>query len=357
MGCDLRATVTGHKRPDIVTANPICFIHTDAAIFAIDEDGVCCYVTSATGEVPRSANRCRGAEYVACLDLTSEEGLVADPRVGATGLFVGRGATQRSALLRTGPITRVEFVEDEEQDEAPVDEPVDSGDVSQVKPIDEIQRRLDDELEELDAIELEPFEVIEEVIEEAPAARELPPPSANRGALPPPPPPPSTGLFGMPQPQAPAPQAPAPQAQAPQAPAPQAPALQATAPQAPAPQAPESQPGHAPQNVTPFTLRAPTPPPRRSSIPAPPSQPAPVSVPVAPAAPASKPTPTLMDSAELLKAALESQPSNEGYRPPSTSDIDLGWDGASARETKRDAPKAKLDLRKTRVGMPIVKLS
>jgi hypothetical protein len=292
MGCDLRATVTGHKRPDIVTAKPICFIHTDAAIFAIDEDGVCCYVTSATGEVPRNANRCRGAEYVACLDLTTSEGLVADPRIGATGLFVGRGASQKSALLRTGPITRVEFVDDE-----------DEGDVSQVKPVEEIERQVEEKLEELDAVELEPFEVVEESAAHAsgthpaqPHAGFQPAPAPpvplhqpGRSALPPPPPPVAGATAASPS-----------------------------------------------SNVHPFRLQAPTPPPRRSSAP-----PAPNRAEQSPRAPRSNPA--MMDPAQLLEAALAQQePTGEG-RPPSTSDIDLGWGG--------------VDPRKTRVGMPIVKLS
>jgi hypothetical protein len=246
MGFDLRATATGHKRPDLVTANPICFIHTDAAIFAIDDDGVCCYVTSVSGEVPRNANRCRGAEYVACLDLASSDGLVAEPRIGSTGLFVGRGATQKMALLRTGPITAVEYV----------DEEPDSGDVSQVQPVDALQRQLEEELEELDAIELEPFEIVEE------------------------------------------------------------------------PVAPASTPSAPISNVTPFTLKAPSSPPRRSSSPA-------------------SSAPSMMDPSELLEAALRLTPQGQQTPPagraPSPSDIDLDWAG--------------VDPRKTRVGMPIVKLT
>lgn len=285
MGYDLRATATGHKRPDIVAANPVCFIHTEAAIFAIDEDGVCCYVTSVTGAVPRNANRCRGAEYVACLDLASEDGLVADPRIGGTGLFVGRGASQKMALLRTGPITRVQFVEDDDVVEdadasgayatsgehavvaaEPVAAEPGSAEVSQVKPVDVMQRLLDDKLEELEAIELEPFEVIEET------------PTPVVSSAPPPPPPPSKGPY----------------------------ATMRT------------------ENVTPFTLPAPTPPRRRSSAP--------------------PPTAPMMDSAELLQAALAMQlPTMTPPRAPATPEIELGWQG--------------VDPRRTRVGMPIVKLS
>lgn len=280
MGCDLRATVHGHKRPDIVLDNPICFIHTEAAIFAIDEDGVCCYVTSLTGTVPRNANRCRGAEYVACLDLSSEEGLVADPRVGATGLFVGRGASQKMALLRTGPITRVEFVEDMVDADPAVDEADRSGpvrredEVSQIKPVDEIQRRVDAQLAELEAIELEPFEVLPVETDDVAPPVDITPHASVALA---PPPPPSRG--------------------------------------------PVTSMLAAPTNVTPFTLKAPTPPPRRSSLPS---------------------APPLMAPADLLAAALEA-PAPPSARAPSTSEIDVGWGGE--------------DPRKTRLGMPVVKLS
>ncbi len=295
MGCDLRATVQGHKRPDIAAVNAVCFIHTEAAIFAIDEDGVCAYVTSQSGEVPRNANRCRGAEYVACLDLCTEEGLVADPRVGGSALFVGRGASQKMALLRSGVITNVVFVDDVA---APTGDDVNEGDpavgkdVSQVKPVDAIQRRLEEELallERADAqregcssarpaaevvesepIELDPSELLS--VEPTP----LPAPMSSRRSPPPPGKEPTPSVFASPPPE-------------------------------------------ARSNVTP--LVAPTPPPRR---------------------PASPPAPALMNPTDLLQAALDvASPPNA--RGPSASEVDLGWGG--------------VDLRKTRLGMPVVKLS
>jgi hypothetical protein len=107
---DVRRTQVGHKRPDVASFDPSCFLHTATAIYALDEDGVCCYVTGQDGKDAGAAVRCVGAQYVACLDRHSDEGLVADPRVGAQALFVGRGSEMRAALLRTAPLTRVEIV-------------------------------------------------------------------------------------------------------------------------------------------------------------------------------------------------------------------------------------------------------
>jgi hypothetical protein len=110
---DVRSTRVGHKRPDILDVEPTCFLHTATAIYALDDDGVCCYVTGHDGNDAGAAVRCVGAQYVACFDRASAEGLAAQPCAGGQALFVGRGTDMRAALLRTSALTRVEFVGDD----------------------------------------------------------------------------------------------------------------------------------------------------------------------------------------------------------------------------------------------------
>ena len=59
---------------------------------------------------PPGADRCVGAQFLACLDLRAEGGLVGDMRVGGAALFV-RAEGSRMVMLRTLPIERVEVRE------------------------------------------------------------------------------------------------------------------------------------------------------------------------------------------------------------------------------------------------------
>ena len=105
-------TLKGHKRPDLVT-EASCFIFTAGCIYALDEEGFCREVIPLGLTLPAGVSRCRGAQYVACLDKTTSTGLVPEPRPGARALFVGRGTGQKMALLRTGTITTVEYREND----------------------------------------------------------------------------------------------------------------------------------------------------------------------------------------------------------------------------------------------------
>ena len=60
-------------------------------------------------------DRCVGAQYAACLDLSSDEGLIPDPRVGCHALFIGRGTGARMALVKTPPLTQVVYADEVEQ--------------------------------------------------------------------------------------------------------------------------------------------------------------------------------------------------------------------------------------------------
>jgi len=109
----LTATMRGHRPPGESLTEATCLIHTPRCIYALDEDGICTEVVPTTPGPVRDAQRCRGAQYVACLDMRTEEGLIAEPRVGARALFVGRGTGLRMALIKTATITRVERPEPE----------------------------------------------------------------------------------------------------------------------------------------------------------------------------------------------------------------------------------------------------
>jgi hypothetical protein len=83
-------------------------VHTATCTYLLDEDGICRWTHVPTGVAPPGAERCVGAQFVACLDLASEGGLVGELRLGAAALFVRR-EDGRFLLLRTLPIERVEI--------------------------------------------------------------------------------------------------------------------------------------------------------------------------------------------------------------------------------------------------------
>jgi hypothetical protein len=83
-------------------------VHTATCTYLLDEDGVCRSAVAPGGPPPPAAERCVGAQFVACLDRSAEGGLVGELRQGAAALFV-RQEGRRFALLRTLPIVHVEI--------------------------------------------------------------------------------------------------------------------------------------------------------------------------------------------------------------------------------------------------------
>jgi hypothetical protein len=88
-------------------------VHTATCTYLLDDGGVCRWTLSPIGVAGSGTDRCIGAQFVACLDLRAEGGLVGELRVGAAALFV-RADEGRSVLLRTLPIDRVEIREQPE---------------------------------------------------------------------------------------------------------------------------------------------------------------------------------------------------------------------------------------------------
>jgi len=87
-------------------AEMVYAVHTRTCTYLLDEEGVCGWVTSPSGSAEQ--DRCVGAQFVACLDLREEGGLVGELRVGAAGLFARR-ESGRFVLLKTSEIERVEY--------------------------------------------------------------------------------------------------------------------------------------------------------------------------------------------------------------------------------------------------------
>ncbi|HLM73888.1 MAG TPA: hypothetical protein VK459_14380 [Polyangiaceae bacterium] len=81
-------------------------VHTRTCTYMLDEDGICRWVRSPSN-APADVS-CIGAQFVACLDLRVNGGLVGELLVGAFALFV-RNENGRAVLLRTTPIEQVEF--------------------------------------------------------------------------------------------------------------------------------------------------------------------------------------------------------------------------------------------------------
>jgi hypothetical protein len=106
-----RTTLQGHKRPDLAIDHATFLLHTTTCTYALDDEGICRDIISKGERLPRGVERCRGAQYVACLFRDSDDGMVGDPRVGGRALFVGRGTGLRMALLKTGRITGIEHID------------------------------------------------------------------------------------------------------------------------------------------------------------------------------------------------------------------------------------------------------
>jgi len=82
-------------------------VHTRTCTYLLDDDGVCLWTLSPGGRAAPGADRCVGAQFVACLDLSVPGGLVGELVVGGAALFAHR-ENERLVLLRTLAIERVE---------------------------------------------------------------------------------------------------------------------------------------------------------------------------------------------------------------------------------------------------------
>jgi hypothetical protein len=112
-------------------------VHTATCSYLLDEDGICRWALAPGGPAPPAAERCVGAQFVACLDLHSEGGLVGELRIGGSALFVRREGG-RFVLLRTLPIVNVEIRSAVEDPPSFADTPVTMGDprrVPQTPPV------------------------------------------------------------------------------------------------------------------------------------------------------------------------------------------------------------------------------
>lgn len=83
-------------------------VHTETCTYLLDDDGVCRWIVSQRGGVPKHVQQCIGAQFVACLDMTVIGGLLGTLSIGARALFVKNTGSQM-ILLRTG---RIEHVDD-----------------------------------------------------------------------------------------------------------------------------------------------------------------------------------------------------------------------------------------------------
>ncbi len=82
-------------------------VHTTTCTYLLDEGGVCRWIVSQQGVVPAHVRQCIGAQFVACVDVTVEGGLVGQLLVGARALFI-QHTGERMVMLRTGPIQQVD---------------------------------------------------------------------------------------------------------------------------------------------------------------------------------------------------------------------------------------------------------
>jgi hypothetical protein len=83
-------------------------VHTMTCTYLLDDDGVCRWTLSPSGLAAPGTDRCVGAQFVACLDLSAPGGLVGELVVGGAALFA-RSENGRLVLLRTLSIERVEY--------------------------------------------------------------------------------------------------------------------------------------------------------------------------------------------------------------------------------------------------------
>ncbi len=96
-------------------------VHTSACTYLLSDDGVCRWIVAKQGVVSDHVRQAIGAQFVACLDLRVEGGLVGELAVGGRALFV-RQDDERLVMLRTGLVEHVDdrrLQEETQGDEGP----------------------------------------------------------------------------------------------------------------------------------------------------------------------------------------------------------------------------------------------
>jgi|HubBroStandDraft_6_1064221.scaffolds.fasta_scaffold222419_3 hypothetical protein len=83
-------------------------VHTASCTYLLDDEGICRWTIFPGGSTAPGTDRCVGAQFVACLDLRAEGGLLGELHIGASALFA-REEQGRLVLLRTPPIERVDY--------------------------------------------------------------------------------------------------------------------------------------------------------------------------------------------------------------------------------------------------------
>jgi len=133
-GTGLGAAAAGDEGAERACPDPaprmVFAVHTVTCTYLLDELGVCHWIVARHGAVPPHVRQCVGAQFVACLDLSAEGGLVAQLRPGAMALFVRTTEDGRLVLLRTAPIQRLDGVDGAELERAGAQPAVPFGDLA-----------------------------------------------------------------------------------------------------------------------------------------------------------------------------------------------------------------------------------
>jgi hypothetical protein len=108
-------------------------VHTATCTYLLDDEGICRWTHASAGVAAAGTERCVGAQFVACLDLGAEGGLVGELRLGGSALFARREGG-RFVLLRTLPIERVEVREPPAVEDPPTLEDTPIYDLSPPRP-------------------------------------------------------------------------------------------------------------------------------------------------------------------------------------------------------------------------------
>ena len=109
----MRSTLQGHGAAQASESDAACVLVTTSARYELDEDGMCRAVSPLDGVITKGAERCIGAQYVACLHGSADGLLAGEPLCGGYALFIGRGTGSRMALLKTQRIKAEQWPEDE----------------------------------------------------------------------------------------------------------------------------------------------------------------------------------------------------------------------------------------------------
>lgn len=85
------------------------YIHTARASLVLDENGICRDAFTLDGTDLTRAERCIGAQYIACID---ESGVTGKPAVGAHALLIHRNGSALPAVIKTAAITSLIYADD-----------------------------------------------------------------------------------------------------------------------------------------------------------------------------------------------------------------------------------------------------